>query len=783
MRTTFLASAATLALGSLAAAHADNAIETVTVTAERVPENVQTVPITITALSNETLREHDVTNALDLQALAPGLTVVGNLGSSDDAVFSIRGQNQPFGGADPGVQTYFAEVPFNAGGSGLYYDLDNVQVLEGPQGTLFGRSTTGGAILFEPKRPTGKLEASLDAAGGDFQYGALQGMINVPISGDMLDLRIAGEIERRNGYTRDLSFGIRTDNVDNEGIRAGLVFRPMPGVENYTVIDARWDRTHGTGNELTAISQPGTPSGAMQIATLQAVAEGAFENYECTIAPGPGCFATGMALGDGAFAAYYGGLQASLALQQSLGPRRITSTIAPGWRRDDWGVTDIAQWDVNANLQLRNIVAYRESRTQPAYDYDGSLDPVLEIPDSRTWQTNSAQFTEELHLSGHTEDRLFRWIIGYYYEGDYPAGYSEIERLEFGGPINAPLGDTVFSELNNGGTSNAIFAQVDVDVSEWLKGLTLTAGGRYTWDRKVAHEIDCSEDQSGGPCAFPLTAGPYPVFVNVGHFSAPTFTLTANEALDDNTNVYATWRRGYKSGGFNSGGLGTPFKPEYLMDIELGVKHGGTLLGMPAVVSAAWYYGWYSNIQKNDFAFGPFGPEVETFNAAKAKIEGLELNADLRPVDLLDLNVFFAYTDASYGKFFTPFSGNHVGDPFAYTPKDKLGLTARLHIPVEASWGMPSFAVTYNYQSKVWFSDFADVEPDSAQGGYGLFNLRLDWNSICGSDLDGAVFVNNVGNKLYKLGANPLEHLILTTSSMYGPPRMFGVELRYHVGG
>src|SRR5215472_13228423 len=478
-RATTLAPFAALVFFALTSAA--SAIETVTVTAERRPEAALDVPITVTALSGDTLHEANINNALDLQSLSPGLTVAGNLGSSDNAVFSIRGQNQPFGGADPGVQTYFAEVPFGAGGSGLFYDLDNIQVLEGPQGTLFGRSTTGGAILFEPKRPTDKFEASLDAQGGDFQFGRLEGVANFPIDGSGLDLRVAGVIERRNGYTRDVSFGIRTDNVDNEGVRVGLLFQPDASFQNYVVYDGRWDRTHGTGNELTAIS-----TNPVQLAAFQNLAITAFEQ-QFQAAGDPNFVADGTAAGTAAFAGYYGALQFALANQKALGPRATTSTIEPRFRRDDWGVTDIAEWDVTDHLRLRNIAAYRNSEYQPAYDIDGSFLPILEIANARTWQTNSTQLTEEIHVLGETSDNVWRWLAGFYYENDYRGGYSEIERQAFGGGANPPLGSTVFQVLNNGGNSKAVFAQLNYDASSFLPGLTFTAGGRYTWDTKVAN--------------------------------------------------------------------------------------------------------------------------------------------------------------------------------------------------------------------------------------------------------------------------------------------------------
>ena len=128
-------------------------IETITVTARRRAEDLEKVPLNVTAISGDVLREQEIKTATDLQTVAPTLTVTGTLGSRDTDVFTIRGQSQPFGGADPGVQTYFAEVPYNASGPGSFFDMSNVQVLSGPQGTLFGRNTTGGAVLFEPQRP------------------------------------------------------------------------------------------------------------------------------------------------------------------------------------------------------------------------------------------------------------------------------------------------------------------------------------------------------------------------------------------------------------------------------------------------------------------------------------------------------------------------------------------------------------------------------------------------------------------------------------------------------
>ena len=161
------------------------------------------------------------------------------------------------------------------------------------------------------------------------------------------------------------------------------------------------------------------------------------------------------------------------------------------------------------------------------------------------------------------------------------------------------------------------------------------------------------------------------------------------------------------------------------------------------------------------------------------------------PNDHLDLTAFYSYTDASYGTFALPqeIIGatelgilNHSGNPFAYTPANKFGVTAHLRFRIERQLGVPVFSISWYHQSRVWFTDLSDEEPDGSQGSYSLVNLRLDWNDVMGTSADLGFFVNNVADQVYKVGGNPLEHLTGTDSSIYGAPRMWGVELRYRFG-
>jgi iron complex outermembrane receptor protein len=125
---------------------------------------------------------------------------------------------------------------------------------------------------------------------------------------------------------------------------------------------------------------------------------------------------------------------------------------------------------------------------------------------------------------------------------------------------------------------------------------------------------------------------------------------------------------------------------------------------------------------------------------------------------------------------------DHSGNPFAYSPKNKFGVTAQVHLPVDPALGSPYFTATWYEQSKVWFSDLSDEEPFSAQGTYDLVNLRLDWTNVLSSNFDASAFVDNLTDRTYKVSENAYLHLLGTSAAIYGPPRMFGLELRYSFG-
>ncbi|MGD0143441.1 MAG: TonB-dependent receptor [Rhizomicrobium sp.] len=787
-------------------------IEEVVVTARRRPEDLEKIPVAVTALSGDTIRTQEIKAATDLQNFAPSLSVTGTLGSRDNDVFSIRGQSQPFGGADPGVQTYFAEVPFNASGPGSYYDMANIQVLNGPQGTLFGRSTTGGAVLFEPQRPTDQFGGYAETQLGDYDLREFDGALNIPVVGDTLMVRAAFDVENRNGFTQDtvitgtgLPYTEEQDNVDFQAFRLGVTWRPFSHFENYTVFDFLHDSDNGTGAVLTGIS-PST------IGNLAAAYTGA----PCTVPP------TSLICGE--VEGFQAAMAATLAAQQAAGPRSTTSSIPVFYRRQSWGVTDIATYDVTPHIHLKNIFGYRSDKEQPSFDYDGSYLPLIDVSNPRTWETNGVQITDELQLFGETDDNKFNWITGFYHELDRSGGYSEIQEDEFGGAgYFPPFSTTDVESLFNGGISDAGYGSATYNASDWLPGLSFTAGGRYTWDHKVATAVDCSLPAEGTSCPYPLpNVFPYGQPTQTANFRAPTWNLSVQDQVNDDTMVYATYRRGYKSGGFNSGAFNATdfeeFKPEYLTDIELGTKNNWTILGVPGRTNFDVYYGWYQDVQKNDLvdveqqvaflpppAVPPYyvseGFSALTFNAARATIKGLEFQSTFIPDDNFQVDVFYSYTDATYSSFTLPQAilvgltgtqteynpSNLAGSPFADTPKNKFGMTPRFHIPIDPSLGMPYVSATAYWQSKEYFSDLgsqeiAEVGQSPVQKDYAVFNFRIDWDNFLGHPFDASLFVDNAFNRTYAVGADALLNLTGTSATIYAPPRMWGVELRYRFG-
>ena len=206
------------------------------VTAQRREESLSKVPLSISAFNSSTLQTRVVTREQDLQSLAPGLVVKSGQ-NQNQVSFTLRGQTlDPFSGACPAVLTYLNEVPFSGGNSAtVFYYFSSVQVLKGPQGTLFGRNATGGAVLYQSTLPGNDFGGYLTARGGERKLRQVEGAVDLPIISDKLVVRLAGDYQAQNGYIHNLLAGGTLGDIDNKSGRITVVARPTDAIKNVTV--------------------------------------------------------------------------------------------------------------------------------------------------------------------------------------------------------------------------------------------------------------------------------------------------------------------------------------------------------------------------------------------------------------------------------------------------------------------------------------------------------------------------------------------------------------------
>jgi iron complex outermembrane receptor protein len=231
----------------------------IVVTARRREERLQDVPIAVTAFTEEAIEQKGITDRTSLADNTPSLFTINGGYPREFAFFALRGQGPAFG-STPGVLNYFAEVPNSVnidGRVGTYFDLANVQVLAGPQGTLFGKNATGGNILFEPVKPKDDFEGYVRVQLGNYDDRRIEGALNTPIVPGRVLLRIAGEVGRRDGYTKDVGpnfAGKDYDNLSYESFRFGLTLRPTDDIELYTMLRYYHSDNNGGGTVIDAFN-------------------------------------------------------------------------------------------------------------------------------------------------------------------------------------------------------------------------------------------------------------------------------------------------------------------------------------------------------------------------------------------------------------------------------------------------------------------------------------------------------------------------------------------------
>ncbi|MGH9641681.1 MAG: TonB-dependent receptor, partial [Terriglobales bacterium] len=627
-------------------------------------------------------------------------------------------------------------------------DLENVQVLQGPQGTLFGRNTTGGAVLFEPAKPTNAFGGSVSVDVGSYDNQEVQGVLNVPLISDKLLLRVAVDERTREGYTTDVNTGKDYDNINYKSGRISLTYLPTANVDNTLVVYGIASDDNGTASILTNVN------------TTKA-----------------------------AFAAFPQ-LVTFLQNQEARGPFLTALDGPTKFQISSSAAIDTLTWQISDNFSFKNIGAFQIFKSINLYDLDGTTLPVLQSVDTGTWNNTSNPmdrevYSEEAQFSGTYLSGLLQWLAGGFFEWDTDNPNVAYATTLIGNPGNLKAYnlDPVGQDLH----SRAGYTQGIVDlgkVTRALQGLHFTAGYRYTKDWK--ERWNGLQYPDAGACSAPLT---YPNCTDraSAFFSRGTYSLALDYQLDPDVLLYVTHRTGFKSGLFNLGlapsaaaVVPRDVKPELVADTEGGIKSQFALGTVKLRFNASVYHESYTDMQRSTFFSIPGSTllATATSNAASATIDGADVQFAIVPTKSLEFTVNSGLMHARYDVYLSPTVGNIAGQQMPFAPNTTFSVYGTYHFPVAEARGNVSATAEFFSTAAVRQSD--DRVPGNVIGAYGLLNFKLDWSHMAGSQFDGELYVNNALDRDYKVSATTYYGTANGfNSAAYGPPRMFGATLKY----
>jgi outer membrane receptor protein involved in Fe transport len=739
----------------LAIAGSGDTLEEIVVTAQKRQQTANSVGMSITAITGEQLKLQGINNVSDLTKIIPGLTVQTT--SYSVPVYTLRGVGfyETSLGSPPAVSVYVDEVPlpYSAMTRLAAFDVQRVEALKGPQGTLYGQNATGGAVNYVGEKPTDIFAAGTDISYGRFNTADVQGYVSGPVSSNAqgrLAVRTVQSSDWQRSYTHDATLG-STNQVQ---LRGTLDWQPIEKLKTVFTVTAWQDKSDTVAPQLIAV----TPAVPANISPL-------LVNYP--VAPA-----------NARAADWTPGLNLSR-----------DDSFYQGAFRADYAVAD--------RLTVTSVSAYERYKTEAQSDSDGTT-----LADPTTVTTGRiSTFTQELRLSGST-DRL-NWIIGANYENDsiddqiLPILYGASNTTIFGITFNESRNATTTDVNTRAGFGNVEFKALDT--------LRLQAGARYTRDDRKFN--GCTYDVDGGISDIftilegAVTGTPQPPLVkgacatlNANGLAQP-YTHSLDEdnvswrvGLDWNpaggdSLVYANVSKGYKAGSFPTAAASsqTQFKPvtqESILAYETGVK-------VPAFdhklqFNGALFYYDYKNKQLRGKVVDPiFGPLDALVNIPKSRVDGAEAQLLWRPVSALTLNLSATYVETKISAYNGYNSagvlGDYSGTSFPYSPK--LQVVGDAQYRRDLNDRLASFiggGVTYHSRTSAGIGSPQNFNIDS----YALLDLRAGIESQ-----DGLwrlmLWGRNVTDRYYWDNVTKQND---TTYRYAGMPATFGItgSLRFH---
>jgi iron complex outermembrane receptor protein len=781
----FLPAAIALALGApgsvwaadaatSTAAPADESLgmQEIVVTARRRDEDLERVPVAIAAIGHEDLAQRTIQSQNDLQSAVPGLTVRESQ-TENQLNFSLRGQSiDTYSGSSPAVLPYFDDFQFTTLSAASIYDLDSVQVLKGPQGTLFGRNATGGAVLYTTAKPQNELGGFVTIRGGNYDLGEILGAVDVPIVDDKVLLRVAFDVEHRGGYVRNIYDGSDLGKQERQSGRVTLVVKPTDDIASTTV----FQYNHSGGNNVGATLYSAYPCGA----THNGVA--LVTTGTCLFSP-----ALDSTVGvPGAWAAYLAahpkvptqGLYPYAQVARSIGPWVVDTDAESRHYSRDFFVTNTTTFAVGHDMTIKNIVGYGESKTRDLSDVDGGPYGIISldsINDGLSGQaTDNRQGSEEIQLLGKAFEEKLDYILGAFYSRQSDSTLDSNSYIYLQPIIEPSPGNYRWNIIDK---SEAVFAQGTYDLQNLthVDGLKGTAGIRYTWEQVSIQQLPGAVE-SGKPD-------------ENESFSNPSWTVGLEYQINPNLLVYLENRGSWRTGGYagaspavaaTAAGGGNEFLPEKTHDVELGTKVQGSLFGMLGRLNVAVYNQWVTEIQRSTIVTIDGVSSAVTSNVPSATISGAEIDAVLDPTRWLSMGANMAFTDARYTNGNVSLFGEALSyGPFADAPRWSGSVFARVEITPLERFGKMSVRADVYSQSKDYFSNLDNtVIPESSLPSYTTLNLRYDWQ-VVNSKLTLSAFAKNVLDRKYYVGGLAFGNSFGFNDAVAGEPLMYGAEATY----
>lgn len=767
----------------------DSGLGVIIVTARRVSENLQNVPASVTAVTGEVLQQKSVLKVEDLTIAVPGFTAQATI-QQGAPLYTIRGQHGDINvsaNTEPSVQVYFAELTTARaiGTTAGFFDLSNVQVLKGPQGTLFGRNSTGGAILITPMAPKDSFGASLRGSYGNYDYMDLEGVLNIPL-GDKVALRAAAKLTKRDGFIKNLTDNSAAGEINEHSERLTIQFKPTETLTSTFI---------GTNYETDVDGQ------IFKIA-----------DFDPT-------FLRSVGLDFGGLYDQY--ITNDVAAQRSLGFYNLRSVDTPFVNNKVWSIQNNTEFEISDQITLKNIIGYRKTRERQSSEFTGVSGSYY----GNSLTSPQKMFSEEFQVQG--KFGKIEVVLGaFFYQEKVELlartkafqslnQFSSIPGLEFI-PSVFPLRDVVHNFYNT--KSKSVFAHFNYNLDSLAQGFSISGGARYTQDKKTvvfSHFNNNGLDPSSGVFVCQYTGAITPTgdealcnFPARTKSSEPTYDISLNYQANDDLLLYLAHRRGYRSGGFDIIVANTAepaYKPEFVDDFEFGVKADFDIGNMPVRFNGAAYYQLFKDIQRLVARPTANGTSPNsTINAAKAKILGTEFELTMKPVAGLELSGTYAYTKPKYTEwvdFYTsPVTGLStrvdISDSgFSYVARHQFSLTARYEYTLANDMGDLGMSATWYGQSSMFVSDntTANCGPDGAYlyclnrktklPAYSLVNARVDWRNVAGKGFDLGIFATNLTNKKYLSTILGNAGTLGSVSSSPGAPRMYGLVLKLAFGG